>query len=557
MTPDPALREARDSVRHAAKASFNIRPATVELLCLVALIVILIPNVLWILRDHTPWPWDQAWYGEVSVNLWFNLTHTMSNWLHTMLAGIDMKPPGIVWLGQLFVPLGPVFGSIESALLFSVLVTQALTLYLVFRIGRALAPDSYAVPALGVVFASTGQIFVGLSHQFYVEPLQALAVAWTVLVVIRCREWSVPRILLHVAGTLILGLLAKATTPLYCLLPFLYIGLVMMRKPWSQGWQSEWRKTSMRVLALAVCVAGPLAVGWYAMNLKAVWRHVREASSGEIALQYGMRASAPAKLAIWLKLLYESFLSPYLAWAAAVVVLAGLAYRFARGGTRAIQFGGLVAVVVSALQCALLLLVFSMNDAVDSRYMYAMYVFLATILMWTCAPVTSRAVIVIAFAICGLQFVTVHGIALGAGGTSADRGEWLGRPHQDRSRYSQMERIVAMTSIKSGYNIVGVQEPWLNENTASFFAAKRCLDTGVRSYYTSLGYAKTNVAAAAKRVEDFHIMFYITLDERSQSVPPNFINVVSLPMLKHIGEDSNFQQIPFASADGVLIFQHK
>jgi hypothetical protein len=557
MSPDPAIPVASDTARPPAKTLFKMPPAMVELLCLVSLVGVLIPNILWIVRDHTPWPWDQAWYGEVSVNLWFNLTRSMSNWLHTMLAGIDMKPPGVVWLGQLFVPLGWMSGSIESALLFSVVLAQALTLYLVFRIGRALAPHSYAVPALGVVFASAGQLFVGLSHQFLVEPLQALAVAWTLLVVIRCKEWSAPRIVLHVAGSLIVGLLAKATTPLYCLLPFLYVGLVLLRKPLFLGWQSEWRSNSMRVLAFFVCVAGPLTAGWYAVNLKAVWRHIREASSGEIALQYGARASVPAKMAVWLKLLDQSFLSRYLGWTVVIVIVAGMAYRIGRGGTRAIPSGGVVVVILSALQCALLLLVFSMNDAVDSRYMYAMYVFLVTILMWACAPIASRAILAVAFAICAFQFLTVHRIALGAAGTAADQGEWLGTPHEDRTRYNQMERIVAMTSTKPGYNIVGVEEPWLNANTASFFAAKRSLDTGVRSYYTSLGYAEKDIATAVKRVEDFNIMFYITLDERFQTVPANFVNIVSLPMLKHISEDPKFQPVPFASADGVLIFQHK
>jgi hypothetical protein len=528
-----------------------------ELLCLVFLIGTLVPDFLWIARDHTPWPWDQAWYGEVSVNLWFNLTRSMSNWLHTMLAGIDMKPPGVVWLGQFFVPLGSVFGSVENALLFSVVLAQAVTLYLVFRIGRSLAPNSYAVPALGVVLASAGQLFVGLSHQFFVEPLQALAVAWTVLAVIRCKEWSAPRIVLHVAGSLIVGLLAKATTPLYCLFPFLYIGLVLLRKPLFRGWQSEWRNTSMRVLAFSVCIAGPLTAAWYAVNLKAVWRHIREASSGEIALQYGTHASVTNKLVVWLKLLDRSFLSPYLGWAVVIVIAAGLASRIGRAGARAIPPVGVVTAVLSALQSALLLLVFSMNDAVDSRYMYAMYVFLATILMWACAPITSRAVLATVFAICALQFITVHRIALGAAGTAAEQGEWLGRPHEDRGRYHEMERIVAMTSTRPGYNIVGVEEPWLNANTASFFAAKRGLDTGVRSYYTSLGYAEKNTATAVRRVEDFNIMFYITLDERHQTIPPNFVNIVSLPLLKHISEDPKFQQVPFATANGVLIFQHK
>jgi hypothetical protein len=33
--------------------------------------ILVVPSALWIWRDHTIWPWDQAWYGEVSVDLWY------------------------------------------------------------------------------------------------------------------------------------------------------------------------------------------------------------------------------------------------------------------------------------------------------------------------------------------------------------------------------------------------------------------------------------------------------------------------------------------------------
>ena len=97
----------------------------------------------------------------------------------------------------------------------------------------------------------------------------------------------------------------------------------------------------------------------------------------------------------------------------------------------------------------------------------------------------------------------------------------------------------------------------MNSNTASFFAAKHRLDTGVRSYFTSLGYAEKDPAAAWKRVEDFNLLYYITLDERFQPTPPNFVNLVSLPLLQQIRTGPQFAPVPFASAHGVLIFQHQ
>ena len=37
------------------------------------------PSVVWISLDRSIWPWDPAWYGEVSVDLWATLRHG-GNW---------------------------------------------------------------------------------------------------------------------------------------------------------------------------------------------------------------------------------------------------------------------------------------------------------------------------------------------------------------------------------------------------------------------------------------------------------------------------------------------
>ncbi len=77
---------------------------------------LLIPSLFWTSRDHDVWPGDQAWYGEVSVDLWFWLGHSFKRWWGEMINGLYLKPPGIVWLGQFFVPFRGIFGSVEGAL---------------------------------------------------------------------------------------------------------------------------------------------------------------------------------------------------------------------------------------------------------------------------------------------------------------------------------------------------------------------------------------------------------------------------------------------------------
>jgi hypothetical protein len=289
-------------------------------------------------------------------------------------------------------------------------------------------------------------------------------------------------------------------------------------------------------------------------RLKAVWQHVREASSGEIALQYGFRASIGHKLVVWLRLINTSFVFPYLGWAIIMAVTASLVQFYLGGNPHGTPTRATI--VLCAVQCGFLLLVFSANDAVDARYMYPMLVLLLVVVMGFCSRIKSRSVVVVIFALCGVQFAAVHCVALGSAGPFTNQFAWLTKPDGDRSRFDDLKRIIRMTSTATGrYNIVGVEEPWLNANTLSFFAAKRRLDTGIRSYFTSLGYAETNVNVAVKRVEDFSPMYYITLDESFQPVPPNFVNIVSLPMLKHIRMDPHFEQMAVPSANGVLIFK--
>ena len=73
---------------------------------------LLAPSLVWIAEDRTVWPWDQASYGEVSSDLWFWMWHSFRRWVGELADGLNMKPPGVVWLGQLFVPLRHIFGSV-------------------------------------------------------------------------------------------------------------------------------------------------------------------------------------------------------------------------------------------------------------------------------------------------------------------------------------------------------------------------------------------------------------------------------------------------------------
>lgn len=503
------------------------------------------------------WPWDQAWYGELSTDLWHHLIHSPVLWARTMLTGPNLKPPGLVWLGQLFVPLRVVLGSVESGLLYSVLLTQAVLLYLIFKAGQVICPSSRLVPFAGVLFAAGSQALIGLSHEFFTEPLQAVAVGWVLLTALYCKEWPVLRTLLHLSGALLVGLLAKATTPVYCILFVLYILYVVVRKPFKLDFVTERRKWVSVCIAIIMTGLAPLTAVWYLVNFKTVWEHVRLASSGEVALQYGFRASVGTKLLTWTHLLNQCFLLPYVAplclvlLVAAVILWAFPATR-TRGGAR------LYLPLLSAAQIGLVLLVFSMNDAVDARYLYALIVYLAVIVMALCSWCRYRTVTASVMLLAGLQWAAVNRVALGQTPPLPDQFTWLQAPHQDRAQKNVLAAVVRTTARVPGhYNVVGIEEPWFNANSASFFAAKNQLDAGVRVYYTSLGYAEESVTAALARIATFHADYVITLDEAWQRKPPDFLNHVSLPVLQELKKDPHYRIVPFDNDMGVVIFEHR
>jgi hypothetical protein len=511
-----------------------------------ALILLMAPVAFWLAQDRAVWLWDQSWYGEVSTDIWFASHHSLREWGNAMLSEMNLKPPGIVWIGQFFVPLHALFGSIENALLVSILLTQSLVLWMIYKIGEALRPANPWTPLVGVAFAAATQAFTGLSHQFLVEPLQALVVAWIVFVAAKCDDWPPARILVHLATATLLGFLAKLTTPVYCALFYPYIAWKVIPRLKSWEWRKELSINSSRILIMLFLIALPLTAAWYALNAQSALQHARDSASGEIALAYGFRASLAQKLLVWTRLLGQLFLAPYLYPLALALLAAGLTLR-----RRASMF------FLCLAQIAIVLTAFSSADAVEARYLYALIVYLAIAATILCLRMPRTAWILVVLALCVGQWTLVNAVALGATLHLHNPSHLNVAAHPDAAQYNELTRIVELTSNATGrYNVVGVEEPWLNANAASFFAAKNRLATGIRSYYTSLGYAEKDVAVALKRLDDLNTHYLITLDEQHQKeVAPNFLNVISLPVLQAIRQDPRYRQLDFPSASGVVIFE--
>jgi hypothetical protein len=184
------------------------------------------------------------------------------------------------------VPVGLLLGSFDDGLLASILVTQALTLVLLYSaFWRWPAPTGSPWPA------ARDRLCAALrrpSHQYFTEPLQLLAVAGFVLIMCAAPRWPAAFTLVALGAAGGLALLAKVSSPAYCLGPALVASWhAWRRRRLSPG---EWRRPRTVAAALVAAVLVACAAGWYRRNLPFVLEHVRGSASGPIAEIYGERA---------------------------------------------------------------------------------------------------------------------------------------------------------------------------------------------------------------------------------------------------------------------------
>jgi hypothetical protein len=503
--------------------------------------LLMVPSLIWILEDHTVWPAEQAWRGQVSVDLWYWLGHSLKQWSNTAANGLYANPPGIAWLGQLFVPLRGALGSAEAALLASILLTQFLMLVLVFRTGKRLWPDSRLIPVAGVLFASASQLFVGFSHQFVVEPIQALVVAWALYVVVNIPDWPRFRVVAHLAIAMIVGALAKAITPAYCLVPCVCASYLLVRRSNRTNSRSTWKSASFLFLVPAFGCLAVLCGLWYSRHFADVWHGLRDATSNDIVLVNAGTVSIFQTSINWLRLLTQSFFSPYFSWGCLAAIILGSAFypslRSSQGGYR---LSVRPAAVMSAIQIALILFVLALNVTADPRHIYPLLPYAAVLFMQICVFVPGRPLAVLIVLGC-IQWAAVNGTSLGLMKDFQNHSRWLLHLHSDRTQYDDLAGVVELTYGPEGsYNIVAAEEPWPSANSAAFFAAKHSLTAGTQSYYTSLGSTKDdNAAAAIRRITGFQTKYVITFNGA-----PGFVM-----------RDARFIHVPFSTRTGISVFQ--
>ena len=527
-------------------------------------VALISPSLVWIALDKSVWHWDPAWYGKGSVELFYTVIYAPKDWVFLMLNVLRGQAPGVSWFGQLFVPVGYLLRSFDVGLLLSIWVTQALTLALMYHSARELSDQNPLVAIMVSLIIASGPLFVGMSHQYFAEPLQLLAVSWFVMIMSFAPKWNRAFILSQLLVATPVAMLAKVSSPLYCVGPGL-VALWYLFKP-ARFVEHEWLQPRVIVALAGGVLLNVATIAWYYRNIGGVIQHVSIASSGPIAELYGKKDSFLNAMLFWLEAVQNSFFLPPVFLISGLIVGFGFIHYFINP-KREIKHLAICSAVAAA-QVLLVLATFSLNSNRTTRYLLPLLPYFAFMIGWSVAQINRPILASLAVLIFSVQLATSYGQALGTIPRIPAISEWLLPQNSNQTHAAVLNSIVLRTCMKTSFqnywNIIGIEEPWLNQNSAGFFAAKNLAP------YNRVGCQYGSVYSPIdpdpdkiwNNILSAKIQYYVTINPDSHPIPEDSamqaVNRNYLPMLKKVQSSGLFElEPPLAQDPDILIFRRK
>jgi hypothetical protein len=518
----------------------------------VAIVLLVVPNVIWVFRDQSVWPWDQASYGEGALQLADAARNGFAAWLKGMMNAGVTKPPLLQWSAQAAVPLESILGSYERALLLVNIAAGAATLALVFSTVLRLGGSPVAGLA-AVLLCGGAPLFIGMMHQFLVEPVQALTLAGLMRLSLEAGRLSGLRFTAATSIMVAFALLAK-TTSLVFVAPFvLYMILVRLC---ARGNTASVVTRPDLMLAGAAAVLIAVTIGWYAVNWHFVLAHIRNATSNEVALHYGSIGTLAGKLHFWGTALMQA-LSPWpvLFHGTLLTMLAALgvaAVRSRRSPLRtwlseAVASGTLLAFCIAGTVLAALL-AFASQINEETRFLTPLVPLVGVLAGWSVSVLHRHWLPLAAAALFAGNAAAGHLHAHGMMSVPATRSPWLTPYKVEPGSIERLARAVRLSCDPhfSRYSFVGVELPDFNPNSAAFFSQKqkREKERGFACGYTFIGYAETDPARGVKRIYDHDAEFFVTLrTDQIPTDPADGLNRIARPVAEYIANAPDWERV--------------
>ncbi|HEV8268695.1 MAG TPA: hypothetical protein VGR00_10690, partial [Thermoanaerobaculia bacterium] len=367
------------------------------------------PGVVFLALDRSAWGGDQSQYGRASVELYAAFRQSPAVWLSRLFDVFPSKPNGLVWIGQLFVPLGLAFGSIDRALLSSVVLLQVLTLVILFAAVAGSSARGVWTALVACLVVGSAPAFVHWGHQYLVEPLQVLSVSWFIFIASRAPRWPRALVVFQLLAATALALCAKGSQPLFCLAPGL-LALSSVLRPRSTEPLRVGRPALAATAVFAVLLGAVTAV-WYVRNFGAVREHVRASAFGlGVRTFWGKEDTYLHTIVYWLGAVRQEFFHPFLFGLALLLGAAAVARR--RAGSDRVERRLTALFVASILQIVLVVLVFASSPARVPRYLLPLLPYLAIVVAWCVERIGRTRISVAVAAAFTLQLVWAQSLEI-------------------------------------------------------------------------------------------------------------------------------------------------
>jgi hypothetical protein len=552
-----------------SRATVGVRTFDVRRLAPAAVgVVLVLPSAVWAFLNHSIWPWDPAWYGEVSVDLWATLRNDAGNWGTAMAHAFGAKPPAVAWLGQFFVPFGGLVGGDSTALLLSIVVTQAAIVALVFAACRRLGLSNVS-SFVGALLVAAAPLFISMSHEYFAEPIQTLAVAWALYVVASARRWPIALTAVQIPGIVALAMLAKLSSPAYIGAPLFATMFLAMLGP-SEGRPPSpvpWRDPRVLVSALVSALLAYGAVAWYGINQQAAIDHARLA--GADTGLYGVNKGFVKQLPEWLGWFRDASFLPHIGPVILALSAASLVLLVRRRGARPTLDQRLVAAATCVLTIAVVLVLFASQANTETRYLLGLVPCIAILVAIVIDASGSRNLVVAVAVVAGFEFGLGELQSFGQTPIASMSDPRLTAPSSETPFARELNDVVDQTCTPGSswkINMVGADYPWFNHNTLEMLAFERYRLSGLRCYYTALGYAEKDPEVAWKRLQQFLSPYYISIDygdkanplpaaQQSLIAPSDPFNVVNIAIFNRVRASKSYDVVPGSRRSGVIVLK--
>jgi hypothetical protein len=522
--------------------------------------LLLLPSLVWNFRDVHVWPWDHAYYAEVSLKIAYAMREGPLAWFSALLAVPDSRAPLLPWLAQAAMPFADVVGRPEPALLLTNVAAGAITLWLVFSATRRMG-GSRAIGLLAMLACASASDTIAFNQQFLVECVQAMSVAGLAWIALSTNRLSLPRLAAGMIFWTTLALLAKTTSVGY-VAPFLSYACIVRAASIGSGRAAAPR--DVLLLIGAVAVAGMGAV-WYALHWSSVLSHVKEATSGDIALIYGSHGPLLAKAQFWLWAI-EQGLAPF-QWVAELL-LGIIAVALAIGLLR-LPWSRPLRVLPAAIECCLLfalclagtilavMFACSLSIVEDMRFLAPLVPLVVLLLSWSLLIIRRRWFGTSLALLLAANWLVTHAMTQGMIPMPQFALGYLHPVANDDRSVERLARAVWEGCDRNNatrVNVIGAEYPDFNTISAAFYAEKMRRTAGYRCGYTSLGYAQSNVNDAVRRLSELDPEFIITLP-RAELIDDVF-NHLSGPVADWLASSPDFARVT-PEGDTLVIYRRR